>query len=128
MTRTAIALMLAAALTASPALADYVSSEGGSTLSLSRNAGDTECWIEQDCPAGEICHAFIQITGDAAQGIADILKARVEKDAQFAEWGLDIYLAKTEGLYCDLTDPDTPRCTMNLNAQTAELEGPLSCE
>jgi hypothetical protein len=116
------------ALAAVPALADTLYSEGTSSLSLSRNQGETNCWVETDCPSGEVCHAAVFIEGEPARQLADLLRARVEKDPTFADWGLDIYVSSNDGLYCDLTEPESPRCTFNVNTQTAELEGPLSCE
>ena len=121
----AAALCLAAG---SPALADYAYYDGSASLGLSRNAGEIGCWIEQDCPEGEVCHATVRITGEAAMVLGDLLKARVEKDPQFADWGLDIYVSANDGLFCDLTEPDQANCTFNFNAQTAEMEQPLSCE
>lgn len=119
---------LAVCLSAAAARADTQFSEGTSSLALSRNIGETSCWVEQDCPAGEVCHATVQVAGAPAKALADMLKAKVEKDPTFADWGLDIYLSKNDGLYCDLTDPANPLCTFSFNPQTAELEGPLSCE
>jgi hypothetical protein len=109
-------------------LADSAYYPGGASLSLSRNIGETGCWVEQDCPEGEVCHAAINVDGEAAGQLAALLKARVDKDPTFAEWGLNIYVSRNDGLYCDLTEPDNPSCTINFNPQTAELEGPISCE
>lgn len=108
--------------------AEYEYFEGSASLGLSRNAGDINCWVEQDCPEGEVCHASVNISGEPAEQLAALLMKRVEKDPQFADWGLDIYVSANDGLYCDVTEPDNTRCTFNFNAQTAELEQPLSCE
>ncbi|MCB9993892.1 MAG: hypothetical protein H6873_09580 [Hyphomicrobiaceae bacterium] len=111
-----------------PCFADSLDFDGSSILSLSRNQEPRSCWVEMDCPEGEICHAAVTIRGEAAANLAKILAAKVEKDAEFADWGLEIYVTNDGMLYCDVTEPDDPRCTVNYNPQKAELEGPLSCE
>ena len=128
MFRSAVLAALLAFAAPGSALADTLQFNGDASLSLSRNAGETYCWVERDCPEGEICHAIVQITGDPARQLADLLKARVAPDPQFADWGLEIYLSENDGLYCDLTEAGTPRCSFNFNPQTASMEGPLSCE
>ncbi|MBU1175469.1 MAG: hypothetical protein KKH72_08700 [Alphaproteobacteria bacterium] len=127
----AIAILAAAATAlAMPgaARADYAYYDGEASLGLSRNAGEIGCWVEQDCPEGEVCHATVRIGGEAATRLAELLMMRVEKDPTFADWGLEIYVSANDGLFCDVTEPDRAQCTFSLNAQTAEMEPPLSCE
>ena len=112
----------------SAAAAKSLTVDGAVRLGISKNEPPVGCWVESDCPEGEICHMSINITGEPAQQLLDTLKAKVPMDEQFKEWGLSIYISKDGNLMCDGTEDGSPGCTINFNPSEAKLEGPLSCE